>query len=92
MIYIGQLHTCSSESAERDMFDSIFLGNTEQEVITKVQKFHMERLLENFDMESPEESLCEINALFQAKNSFDLSNWHDEFQSHWSFTITTQEI
>lgn len=74
------------------MFDTIFVGNTELEVVSKVQKFHMERLLENFDMESPEESLCEINALFQVKNGFELANWHDEFQSYFSFTITTKEI
>ena len=92
MIYIGQLHTCSSESGDRDMFDSIFLGNTELEVISKVQKFHIERLLENFDIESPHDSLAEINALFQVKSGFELGNWHDEFQAHWSFTISTQEI
>lgn len=92
MIYIGQLHTCSDESRDRDMFDTIFVGNTELEVVSKVQKFHIERLLENFDIESPQESLSEINALFQVKNGFELANWHDEFQAYWSFTITTEEI
>lgn len=92
MIYIGQLHTCSNESQDRDMFDTIFVGNTELEVVSKVQKFHIKRLLENFDIEYPQGSLREINALFQVKNGFDLANWHDEFQDYWSFTITTEEI
>lgn len=92
MIYIGQLHVCLEESRDRDMFDSIFLGNTELEVISKVQKFHIERLLENFDIESPQESLAEIKALFQVKSGFELSNWHNEFQPYLSFTIMTQVI
>lgn len=92
MIYIGQIHTCSSESRDRDMFDTIFVGNTELEVVSKVQKFHIKHLLENFDIEYPLGSLHEINALFQVTNGLELVNWHDEFQAYCSFTITTQEI
>ena len=79
--FIGQLHAC--EDNDRDLFDHVYIGQTEKEVLNKVILETAKRLIDNLDVDDTNQ----LQALFNCTTPDGLSGWFDTHMSYFSFTV-----
>ena len=84
--FIGQLHAC--EDNDRDLFDHVYIGQTEKEVLNKVKLETAQRIIDGLDLED----LDQLHALFNCFTKEELSNWFDTYMSYFSFTVWEYQL
>ena len=80
-LFIGQLHAC--EDNDRDLFDNVYIGQTEKEVLNKVILETAKRLIDDLNVDDTNQ----LQALFNCETPDGLSGWFDNHYSYFSFNI-----